>query len=175
MKLERAPNASTAAVRKRMQAVRQRDTSAEVLIRKSLYAQGVRYRVHRRPLPDLNRRADIVFVGRRVAVFIHGCFWHRCPKHGSTPYANGEWWKAKLKENERRDRETVRLLRRARWRVLVVWEHEAPSIAVRRIMKVLRDAKDGAAGTRKQIVGRSVRPYEGRKAEINMAARRPVE
>jgi DNA mismatch endonuclease (patch repair protein) len=157
VKLPRAPKASTAAVRKRMQAVRQRDTSAEVLIRRSLYAQGVRYRVHRRPLPDLNRRADIVFVGRRVAVFIHGCFWHRCPKHGSTPCTNGHWWKEKLKENERRDRETVRLLRRARWRVLVVWEHEAPSIAVRRIMKVLREASDGAADTRKQIADRGIR------------------
>ncbi len=67
---------------------------------------------------------DFVFRAERVAVFIDGCFWHACAKHGTRPAGNRAFWKAKLDRNAERDRQVTRLLRRADWKVLRVWEHE---------------------------------------------------
>lgn len=133
-----------------MQAVRQRDTAVELRIRKLIYSQGIRYRVHCRPLPDLNRRADLVFKAQRVAVFVHGCFWHSCPRHKSKPKTNREWWARKLEGNVKRDRETVRILQRAGWRVVIAWEHESPLKAARRIMAAV-GVRGGREITRRVI------------------------
>jgi DNA mismatch endonuclease, patch repair protein len=69
-------------------------------------------------------RPDFVFKDRRVAVFIDGCFWHGCPLHCTSPNANREFWERKLKVNRTRDRLVNRLLRRQRWTVLRLWEHQ---------------------------------------------------
>src|SRR5688572_25854153 len=86
------PHASSPAVRTRMAATRQRDTPKELALRRALFRQGLRYRVDARPVPDTRRRADIVFRRSKVAVYVHGCFWHRCPLHGTTPKSNSDWW-----------------------------------------------------------------------------------
>jgi DNA mismatch endonuclease (patch repair protein) len=65
-----------------------------------------------------------VFKDRRVAVFIDGCFWHGCPLHCTSPNANREFWARKLQVNRIRDRLVNRLLRRQRWTVLRLWEHQ---------------------------------------------------
>jgi DNA mismatch endonuclease (patch repair protein) len=67
-------------------------------------------------------KPDFVFRRERVAVFVDGCFWHGCPRHGTMPRNNREFWKAKLARNAARDREVTRALREAGWRVLRVWE-----------------------------------------------------
>jgi DNA mismatch endonuclease (patch repair protein) len=67
---------------------------------------------------------DFVFPCARVAVFIDGCFWHGCPRHGVTPAANGSFWQAKLAANRARDRRVNRELRRQKWTVLRIWEHQ---------------------------------------------------
>jgi len=67
---------------------------------------------------------DFVFRRERVAVFIDGCFWHCCPKHGTMPAGNRAFWKAKLSRNVERDRRVTRLLRKAGWKVLRIWEHD---------------------------------------------------
>ncbi|HEY6324536.1 MAG TPA: very short patch repair endonuclease [Thermoanaerobaculia bacterium] len=121
-----------------MQVTRRRDTAAETAVRSILHSKGLRFRIDRQVLPDLHRRADIVFVSARVAVFVDGCFWHSCPIHGTNPKANREWWADKLAENRRRDLETNRRLRKAGWHVERVWEHEAPAAASVRIGKVVR-------------------------------------
>jgi DNA mismatch endonuclease, patch repair protein len=69
-------------------------------------------------------KPDFVFKDRRVAVFIDGCFWHGCPLHCTSPDANREFWGKKLKANQTRDRLVNRLLRRQRWTVLRLWEHQ---------------------------------------------------
>jgi DNA mismatch endonuclease, patch repair protein len=69
-------------------------------------------------------RPDFVFKDRRVAVFIDGCFWHGCPLHCTSPDANRDFWGKKLKVNRTRDRLVNRLLRRQRWTVLRLWEHQ---------------------------------------------------
>jgi DNA mismatch endonuclease (patch repair protein) len=89
--------------------------------------------VHLRPEKEIRRQADIVFTRAKVAVFMDGCFWHRCPQHGTDPKANSAWWKAKLDRNSERDRETDQVLVAAGWTVIRVWEHEDPVEAAVRV------------------------------------------
>lgn len=105
--------ASSAARRRNMQAIRSRDTKPERLIRSLLHAQGLRYRVAAKPLPDLRRTADIVFGPAKVAVFIDGCYWHGCPEHYVPPKTNSGYWSGKVAGNMARDRDTDQRLREA--------------------------------------------------------------
>jgi DNA mismatch endonuclease (patch repair protein) len=69
-------------------------------------------------------KPDFVFKGRRIAVFIDGCFWHGCPSHGTKPVGNAEFWHAKLAINRARDRFVTKMLRRRKWSVVRIWEHQ---------------------------------------------------
>lgn len=132
------PAASSPGSRRRMQATGRRDTGAELAIRKVVHAHGLRYAVDARPLADLARRADLVFRGARVAVFIDGCFWHGCPQHATWPKANADFWRKKILDNRRRDRGTDDSLRKAGWLVIRAWEHEAAEAAAGRICEAVR-------------------------------------
>ena len=72
---------------------------------------------------ELPGKPDFVFRGHRLAVFVDGCFWHGCPKHGRKPGSNRTYWLAKLAKNQRRDRAVARKLREQGWRVLRIWAH----------------------------------------------------
>jgi DNA mismatch endonuclease, patch repair protein len=107
-----------------------KNTKPELLVRKALFAAGFRFRLHRKDLPG---RPDVVLPGRRVVVFVHGCFWHAhqgCP-YAKTPATRREFWEAKLAANVERDRCTREALLSAGWRVLVVWECTTRSSGVR--------------------------------------------
>jgi DNA mismatch endonuclease (patch repair protein) len=132
-----SPTASSAAVRWRMQSTRRRDTPGEMALRTQLHRLGLRYRIDY-PLPGTRRRADIVFVRARVAVFVDGCFWHGCPTHGTWPKTNSVWWREKIEANRSRDRDTDRKLRVAGWKVLRFWEHFDPVAAADRVASTLR-------------------------------------
>ena len=82
-------------------------------------------------------RPDIVFTRAALAVFVDGCFWHRCPVHGSSPKRNASYWEPKLDANVARDRRVDALLASHRWTVIRVWEHEDPRQAADRIASVL--------------------------------------
>ena len=103
-----------------MSAVRGGNTQPEWRIRRALFARGFRYRVHWRDLPET---PDIVFGPARVAVFVHGCFWHghSCPR-GTLPATNRAFWRKKLAANSKRDRRDRRRLRELGWRTLAIWE-----------------------------------------------------
>jgi DNA mismatch endonuclease (patch repair protein) len=122
---------------------RSRDTDIETRLRRELWAAGLRYRLHRRPLPSLRREADVVFTRARVAVMVDGCYWHGCPEHGTWPKTNAEYWRAKIEGNQRRDRETDQALRDAGWLPLRVWEHEDPEEAARAIAQVVEARRRG--------------------------------
>lgn len=124
--LRRAPAASSAPVRARFRRQGRRDTAPELAVRRRLHARGVRYRVDVRPCRKTRARGDLVWRGRRLVVFIDGCFWHACPTCGHWPRANAEWWAAKLTANVARDRRTDAVLTELGWRVLRFWEHEDP-------------------------------------------------
>jgi DNA mismatch endonuclease (patch repair protein) len=98
-----------------------RNTRPERQVRKLLFASGFRYRLHRR---DLSGAPDIVLPKHRLAIFVHGCFWHQhpgCPL-AKMPRSNRAFWKKKLGRNQQRDRHNVDELVEAGWRVLVIWE-----------------------------------------------------
>ncbi|KOS53341.1 very short patch repair endonuclease [Rhodococcus rhodochrous] len=128
----------------RMRRQRRRDTVPEVALRRELHRRGVRYFVDRAPLKGIRRRADLVFPRRRVAVYVDGCFWHRCPQHATDPKNNAEWWAAKLAANVARDRNTDAALAAAGWTVVRIWEHENPVEAADRVQAAL-SAQPGTA------------------------------
>lgn len=127
----------TSAESARMSRVRRRHTTPELAIRRELHRRGLRYRVDL-PLPQIGRtRPDIVFTRIQVAVFVDGCFWHRCPDHATFPKTNAEWWREKLDTNVRRDRAADDALSRAGWEVIRIWEHEDPVAAADRVERVV--------------------------------------
>jgi DNA mismatch endonuclease (patch repair protein) len=132
------PAPSSEAARNRMKAVRRRNTRAEVELRSQLHRQGLRFRLHRPIVPGVRRKPDIVFGPPRVAVFVDGCFWHGCPRHGTAAKANAAFWREKIAANKRRDADTNRRLRSAGWKVIRVWEHENPERAAGRIDRVVK-------------------------------------
>jgi DNA mismatch endonuclease (patch repair protein) len=108
--------------RRSMRSNRSRDTSPEVTLRKALWQEGLRgYRLHRRELPGT---PDIVFIKRRVAVLVHGCYWHACRKCGRyrLPATNRDYWLAKIARNRSRDARNILALRKLGYRVVLVWE-----------------------------------------------------
>lgn len=124
------------ATRKRMQRVRREGTKPELALRKELHRRGRRFYVQRAVLRR-NRRADLVFPRRKVAVYVDGCFWHSCPEHGTRPKNNADWWAEKLERNVERDRATDAELEAAGWTVVRVWEHESAGSAADRIERYL--------------------------------------
>lgn len=125
--------ASSPTARAVMQANRRRDTGPEMAVRRLVHAAGLRYRVDAKPLPDLNRRADLTFTRARVAVFIDGCYWHGCPDHGTTAKTNAAYWSAKIAHNRERDVDTDRRLHEAEWTVVRAWEHDEPAAVAARV------------------------------------------
>lgn len=105
-----------------MKSVGTRDTGPELLVRRLLHRGGYRYRLHRKDLPG---RPDIVFPGRRKAIFIHGCFWHghECNK-GKLPKSRTEYWTTKIKANQDRDARVISRLEDDGWQTLTVWQCE---------------------------------------------------
>lgn len=135
------PHPRDEATRSRLSRQRRRDTGPEMAIRRALWAKGLRYRVDYAPLADKRRKADVVFPKARVAVFVDGCFWHRCPVHATMPKTNEAWWAGKLAGNVARDRETDARLEAGGWTVVRVWEHEDADDAAERIAAAVSLAK----------------------------------
>ena len=111
-------------VSERMRRQKTTGTECELRIRRELHARGVRYRVDFRPLPNSRTRVDFGWRGLKLAVFIDGCFWHRCPQHFTEPKSNTAWWLDKLEANTIRDAQIDELLAKAGWTVLRFWEHD---------------------------------------------------
>ena len=103
-----------------MSRIRSRNTKPEMAVRRTLHTAGLRYRLHRKDLPG---RPDLVFPSRRIALFVHGCFWHQ---HGCSlshaPASRLEYWGPKLRRNKERDIENTIALEAAGWTVMHVWE-----------------------------------------------------
>ncbi|KQS53951.1 Fis family transcriptional regulator [Brevundimonas sp. Leaf363] len=131
-----------------MRRVKGRDTAPELFVRRALRETGVGYRLGGCGLPG---RPDLVMKGRRVALFVHGCFWHGhdCARGARQPKANADYWIAKISRNRARDIRTAEALVTAGWRVVVLWECDlkGPDAAARVVAAVLDQAATVSAGT----------------------------
>ena len=124
-------------VSKRFSGTRSKDTKPELLVRRRLHRDGLRFRVHLAPVPGLRRTADIVFPRRQVVVLIDGCFFHGCPLHYVSPKTRTMFWDEKIALNRARDEETTELFTAAGWTVLRFWEHEPVDHVVAEVKRVL--------------------------------------
>lgn len=123
---------------KNMSAIKSRNTKPEMKLRKALFKEGLRYRVNYK-LPG---KPDIIFPGKRLVIFVDGCFWHRCPECYREPDNNKEFWKEKIARNVKRDEEVNSILNEAGWTVLRFWEHDIKrnlSEVVKKIISELRN------------------------------------
>lgn len=133
------------ATRSRMMAgIKSKDTKPEMVVRKYLHAQGFRYRLHSRKLPG---SPDIVLPRYRVAIFVHGCFWHRhrdC-RYTTTPSSNVERWRLKFQANMERDARKHAALAAAGWKVVVVWECELRHRTLERLEQLVTQITERSA------------------------------
>jgi DNA mismatch endonuclease (patch repair protein) len=137
------PHPTSAAATAVMKGNRKRDTRPELALRRALHREGERFRCDfpvsvggRRPI-----RVDIAFTRARVAVFVDGCFWHRCPEHTAVPRSNRAYWEPKLARNVERDRAADRSLLASGWTPVRVWEHESILDAVLRVLTAVDERR----------------------------------
>jgi DNA mismatch endonuclease, patch repair protein len=118
-----------------MRANRAKNTSPELTLRRELWKAGIKgYRLHWSKVPG---RPDIVFSARRVAIFVNGCFWHRCPYcHHDLPKTHRAFWQEKFSKNIARDERNRQLLENDGWKVLTIWECEIKKDIRRLILNI---------------------------------------
>ena len=126
-----------------MQSVKGKDTGPEMVVRRWLFSRGYRYRLHPKTLPG---KPDIVMPGRRLAIFVHGCFWHGhlCIK-GRAPKSRLDYWKPKLDNNRERDERKASELRALGWEVLTLWQCDIADAA--RLARILERALEKEQNT----------------------------
>lgn len=106
-----------------MSSIRSKNTKPEVLLRKALWKEGYRYRIHYG-----KEKIDIAFPSKKIAIFVDGCFWHMCPLHGHVPKSREDYWIPKLNKNMERAKKKDERLEDAGWKVIHFWEHELKNI-----------------------------------------------
>lgn len=106
-----------------MSRIRGKDTKPEMLLRKALWKNGLRYQLKYK----IFGKPDIIFPGNKIAVFVDGCFWHGCPDHLVKPKTNKKFWNNKIKKNIKRDKDVTARLTEEGWTVVRFWEHQITS------------------------------------------------
>lgn len=111
-----------------MRAIRSKDTAPELVVRRLVHSMGFRFRLHRADLPG---KPDLVFGPRKKVIFVHGCYWHGhgCSVGGTGAKSNRAYWGPKIAGNKARDNSRLTDLKRAGWKVSVIWECETRNIA----------------------------------------------
>ena len=125
-----------------MSRIQAKNTGPEVKLRKLLYAEGIRgYRIHY----DLPGKPDIVFTKKKIAIFIDGCFWHKCPACFQEPETRKEFWTKKIQSNVDRDKKVNELLKDDGWTILRFWEHDVrknPDAIVKQISEMIGKSRE---------------------------------
>lgn len=104
-----------------MSQIRSKDTKPELLVRKFLFANGFRYKLHDKKLPG---KPDIVLPKYKTVIFVHGCFWHghKSCRYFKIPKTRTEWWTDKINRNKANDEKAIRILKESNWKVINIWE-----------------------------------------------------
>jgi len=125
-----------------MSRVRAKNTGPEAKIRKMLIANGIRgYRLHY----NLPGKPDIVFTKKKIAIFIDGCFWHKCPVCFQEPETRKDFWMNKIQSNVDRDKKVDKQLKDEGWTVLRFWEHDVrkkPDAIIKKISKIIEKSRE---------------------------------
>lgn len=120
-----------------MSRIRGKNTEPEIMFRKLLFSHGIRgYRIHY----DLSGKPDVVFIKKKIAIFIDGCFWHKCPECFQEPETRKEFWMKKIHSNVDRDMKVNEQLRKDGWTIIRFWEHEvrkSPDSVIEKIISFL--------------------------------------
>ena len=103
-----------------MSRIRSKWTFQEKKIHNYLKSRKVKHKMH----PKIGGSPDIIIPGKKIAIFLHGCFWHKCPRHYKEPSSERNYWLQKIEKNVRRDKDNMKKLKSAGWKVKVIWEHE---------------------------------------------------
>lgn len=133
----RAPIPKKEATSRVMSANRGKDTGPELAFRRALRRAGLSgYRLHWKKAPG---RPDVAFPGKRVAIFINGCYWHRCPYcRYDLPKSNKVFWRKKFTANKERDKKKKNLLKKEGWKVLVIWECQLKRSLQKQVEKAIK-------------------------------------
>ena len=117
----RAPVPTKEVTSRIMSTIKAKNTKPELLLRKHLWHNGIRgYRIHWKKAPG---SPDLTFVGKKIAVFVNGCYWHRCPFcNPPIPKSHSVFWMNKFKKNIQRDKEKIEQLKQKGWKTLTIWE-----------------------------------------------------
>jgi len=103
-----------------MSMIRSKNTKPERIVHTILKKLKIKHIMH----PKIKGSSDIVVPKEKIAIFINGCFWHKCPKCFKPPKSNKEYWIPKIKRNVQRDKENIKILKRSGYKTIVLWEHE---------------------------------------------------
>jgi DNA mismatch endonuclease (patch repair protein) len=133
------PLPSSQSAHDRMRATRRKNTHPEIALQTLLRNEKIEFETENLLLIGYKRKVDIIIKGKKVAIFVDGCFWHGCPIHGTWPKQNAEFWRDKIIQNQQRDRDTDQKLLDAGWRVIRIWEHEDMVLAVERISREIKN------------------------------------
>lgn len=133
-----------------MSRIRSRWTRLEKTTHEALNSAMIQHAMH----PKIPGNPDLIIPGQNLAVFLHGCFWHKCPRCFIPPKSNTEYWFTKLDRNVERDLANQDKLRAAGWKVLVIWEHEIKSLSKDGLIGIL-ESKGVEVDTKKKLRKRS--------------------
>lgn len=138
----RSPIPGNVNISRVMSANKAKNTKPEILIRKAIWQSGLRgYRIHPKIIPG---KPDICFNKRKIAIFVNGCFWHRCPKCKlPLPKTHTEFWVNKFKKNVKRDKQKEITLRQLGWCVIKIWECEITDNLLKNVKSlIIKKRKD---------------------------------
>jgi DNA mismatch endonuclease, patch repair protein len=152
-----------------MRAVKSRDTGAELAVRTLLRPIAPGYRLHRGDLPG---KPDVVYISRKLAIFVHGCFWHGhdCARGARAPNTNAAYWRDKIARNRARDERTLAAYEAMGWRALVIYECELrdKTVLIARLEQALSEPFQRSRA-------KPLKPPRGRSARIDKAKDRARE
>jgi len=141
IRVKRSPEPKSDFTSKVMSKIEAKNTEPEILVRRGLREHGFTgYRLHYKNAPG---KPDIVFVNKKIAIFVHGCFWHRCPKCSlKLPKHNSKFWLSKFEANVLRDKRKLNELRKAGWYIFTLWECDIKINVNKQIKRIINKLGD---------------------------------
>jgi len=119
-----------------MACIKSKDTEPELKLKKAIRGLGFRYQ------PKIKGSPDFINKDKKVSIFMHGCFWHKCPKHYRVPKTNRDYWLPKIKNNLKRDKRNEKILKREGYKILIFWEHEIKKYSIGELRNKLKGYLD---------------------------------